>query len=322
MSKTSVPAIPGPVPGPDLAEGVRRFNAASVGRISGTLKAAAAGMPPRLIGIVLMIAAMMLIPIVDTTAKYLSGDFSPLFVAFLRYAASAALILPIAVGLKGPANVLPKNGWGMHVLRTVLLVSAMTLFFVAITTVPLADALGAYFIAPIIAAVLAVLILKERLTAGRIAGAVLGFAGALLIVRPGGSMEPGLLLALLTGLLFGGYIIATRAAALRAGPLETLVFQCLFGALLLSPFAFLFWEQPTATQWGLIALMGLVSITGHFLSIAAFRFADASTLSPLVYFELVSGAALGFLIFGDVPAPIVWAGIALIVVGGLIVIRR
>lgn len=322
MSRTSVPAIPGPIPGPDLAEGVRRFNAASVGRISGTLKAAAAGMPPRFIGIVLMVAAMMLIPIVDTAAKYLSADLSPLFVAFMRYAASTALILPVAFGLRGAANMLPRNGWGMHALRTMLLVSAMSLFFVALTTVPLADALGAYFIAPIVAAVLALVILKERLTAGRIAGVVLGFAGTLLIVRPGGSMEPGLLLALLAGLLFGGYIIATRAAALRSGPLETLTFQCLFGALLLSPFAILFWEQPTAMQWGLIALMGLVSIAGHFLSITAFRFADASTLSPLVYFELVSGAALGFFIFGDIPAPIVWAGIALIVIGGLIVIRR
>lgn len=272
-------------------------------------------------GVVLLIAALMIIPFVDAIAKHLNFTYSPLFVAWARYLAAVLIVVPLAVARLGP-RAFPRTGFGAHLLRTAFLVAAMTLHFIAITTIPLATALGAYFISPIIAALLAAFVLGERLTVRRGLAAVLGFVGALLIVRPGGEIEPGTLLAIVGGGLFACYIVATRAAALTAPALATLAFQNVFGALLLTPFAIVWWSWPDAGALLLMLLMGAVSSLSHLLSISAFRHAEASTLAPLYYVEIIGTTSVGYLVFGEFPDAVVWAGTAVIVASGLLVVRE
>lgn len=272
-------------------------------------------------GVVLLVAALLIIPLVDAIAKHLNFTYSPIYVAWGRYAAAALIVMPLAYWRLGP-RALPRTGFGAQLLRTAFLVAAMTIHFVAITTIPLATALGAYFVSPIIAALLAALVLGERLTMRRGVATVLGFAGAMLIVRPGGEIETGTLLALLGGGLFACYIVATRAAALTAPALATLAFQCLFGTVLLTPFAFFFWSWPDAEVIFLMLLMGAISSLSHLLSISAFRHAEASTLAPLYYVEIVGTTTVGYLFFGEFPDAVVWAGIAVIIASGLIVVSE
>jgi len=269
------------------------------------------------LGMGLMIAAMLLIPLVDGLAKLLSATHSPVLVSWLRYLAGAAVILPVALASRGGLQI-PRHGLASQVLRTVFLVTAMTLFFIAISLVPLATALGAYFVAPIVATALAVPILGERLGPARVIAVVAGFAGVLLILRPGAALESGLLLALGSGFLFACYIIATRLTARSSPPLATITFQYVLGTILLTPLALAFWSTPAAGAAILVVVMGAVSVASHLLSVNAFRFADASTLSPLVYFELISATAVGYLFFSELPGALTWAGIALIVAGGVI----
>jgi drug/metabolite transporter (DMT)-like permease len=268
-----------------------------------------------------MTLAMLSIPLVDGLAKYLSAGHSPLYVAWARYAVAAALVLPLAVALRG-RRALPRRNLGPHVLRTVFLMAAMSCYFVAIAEIPLATAISAYFVGPIVATVLAVIVLRERMTARKGAALVLGFAGTMLIVQPGGAVEPGILLALAAGCFFACYMIATRLASQSSDPLATLAFQCLVGALILTPQALLTWSVPLASELWLFALMGLFSVTSHILSITAFRYADASTLAPLVYLELVGSAAVGFLVFDELPDLLVWIGAGVIVASGMLLIRR
>jgi drug/metabolite transporter (DMT)-like permease len=170
--------------------------------------------------------------------------------------------------------------------------------------------------------VLSVLILKERLTSWKLVSLALGFAGSLVILRPGASVEPGILLALAAGVAFAFYLVATRRAAQSSDPVKTLAFQCVVGAVLLTPQAVATWSTPAWNDLVFFAGLGLFSAISHMLSIAAFRVADASTLAPLVYIELPGATLIGYLAFGEVPGVTTIVGAALIVAAGLILIRR
>ncbi len=273
------------------------------------------------LGIALMATAMLTIPMVDGIAKYLSTGQSPLFIAWARYVVASAVVLPIVAAIHG-RNVFPRERRVSHLLRTVFLVVAMTLYFIAITTIPLATAASAYFVGPILAVAIAAIVLKERVTPSRITSLLLGFAGAMVILRPGTAVAPGVMLALAAGLFFALYLVATRYASETSDPIRTLAYQCVAGTILLTPQAMLTWSTPASNTILLFAGLGALSAISHFLSIAAFQYAQASTLSPLVYLELIGAAVIGYIVFREVPSGSSFVGAGMIVVAGLILLRR
>ena len=272
-------------------------------------------------GIALMTVTAFMIQIVDGLAKYLSADYSPLFIGWARYSVAFLILLPCAAALHGP-RLFPSERFVSHVLRTIFLVTAMSLYFLAIAQIPLATAIGAFFIAPVVAVVLSILVLKERMTLRKGISLVLGFAGAMVILQPGHTIEPGILLALGAGFAFALYMIATRHAATHSDPVKTLAFQCAAGALLLTPQAVATWSTPAPSDLIFFAGLGALSLIGHLLSIVAFRLADTSTLAPLVYVELIGAALIGYLAFGDVPGMATIVGAVLIAAAGLILLQR
>lgn len=272
-------------------------------------------------GIALMTLAMLAIPLVDGLAKFLSAEYSPLFISWARYVVACFIIMPIVVAVHG-VRVFPSKRLGAHTLRTVFLVAAMSLYFVAISIIPMATAISAYFVAPIIAVVLSVLFLKEKLSKRKIISLALGFGGALVILRPGGDIEVGILLAFGAGALFALYMIATRQASRQSHPLQTLAFQCVMGALLLTPQGIWTWTTPNIDDLIFFAGLGTFSVVSHLLSIRAFGYTEASTLAPLVYIELVATAIIGFIFFKEVPGIATIVGATFIVAGGLVLIRR
>lgn len=273
------------------------------------------------VGVVFMSISMLTIPIVDATAKFLSTSHSPLYISWARYVVACLVVLPVTI-LRFRREFLPREQIGAHFLRTVFLMSAMTCYFLAIARIPLATAISVYFVAPIMAMVLAVLFLGEALTGRKIVSLVLGFIGALIILRPSARMDPGILLAIAAGGFFAFYMIATRQASLQSDPIKTLAFQCLVGVVLLTPQALSTWSVPARRELWLFLAMGMMSAACHFLSIVAFRYAQASLLAPIVYLELLGGAAIGFFVFGDVPDAYVWLGALTIIVGGALTVQR
>lgn len=272
-------------------------------------------------GVLLMTLAMLSIPLVDGLAKHLSAAYSPLFIGWARYAVASLIVVPISVALHGH-SVFPTERVLSHVLRTLFLVVAMTLYFLAIARIPLATAASAFFVGPIVAVVMSVVMLGERMTMGKAIALALGAAGSVVILRPGGSTDPGIVLAFASGVLFAFYLIATRHAAQASAPLPTLAFQCVVGALLLTPQAVATWRVPAATDLWLFAGLGAFSAISHILSIAAFRFSDASTLAPLVYIELIGAALIGYVAFGEVPGLSTVVGAILIVAAGLVLVNQ
>ncbi len=264
---------------------------------------------------------MLVVPTVDGIAKLLSANHSPLFIGWARYASASLFVLPIAIARHG-WDFLPREALPSHAMRTIFAASAMTAFFSALAFAPIADVTSAYFVGPIIAMILSVLLLGEAMTVRKLSSVSLGFIGALIVVNPTGGLNTGLLLGVVAGALFAGYMITSRMASRGSDPLKTLAFQCLFGALIMLPQALWTWSVPVGDALLLILAMGLISMTCHFLTISAFRHAEASLLAPLSYLELVGAVCIGYLIFGDFPGAPVWLGAAAIVAGGLLLVQR
>ncbi len=261
-------------------------------------------------------AAMTLIVIGDTAGKLLTqADVAPVFVAWARFALGALLVLPLA-GLRAAEIrdlVAPRV-----MLRGALIVGGISFILTALQSVPLADAFGAFFIGPVVAFVLSVLFLREHVTPLRSLLIVLGFAGVLLVVQPGGSFKPAILFAVLAGCFHGGYVTVTRwlAGAYRARLL--LLAQLCFGAVVLAPFAWMAGAPQIDAGLALLLVISAVgSAAGNFLLVVVSRHADGSLIAPLIYTQLIAATGIGWLTFGDLPNMVALAGLALILTSGL-----
>jgi drug/metabolite transporter (DMT)-like permease len=272
-----------------------------------------------------MTIASLTVPLVDGIAKVLSVGMSPFSVAFGRYVVASLIVLPIAaffaggLGCQNGHSVTLNRSFMINVARTAFIAGAMTCFYFAIRDIPLATAFGGYFLGPVLAAAVAAPVLGERLTLLKLVATIVGLIGACLIVQPSIDFKPGTLLAILSGALFGGYLVTTRLAVSETSALAALRFQCLLGALLLLPFALANWSWPTGQEFLLIAIMGVVSACCNFLVIAAFRFGEVMVLSPLSYLELTTATLLGILVFSELPDASSAAGIGLVVGSGLLI---
>lgn len=269
-------------------------------------------------GIVLLIFAMSLTPGIDGLAKVMSAEHSPFQVSFLRYFAAGLVALVIARAAKCPIKV-PKQGRVGHVVRTALLVAAMTCLITALSMVPMASAVGGFLVAPIVSVLLCVVFLGEALTTQRLVGAMASLAGAIIISRPEAGLEPGTILALIGGVLLGAYLAATRASKDTGGTLSTLVIQCFLAAAMIAPLAFYNgFPSLDIYLFAYVSGLGVLSAGAHFLTVAAFERADASILSPFMYFNLVAALLVGFVFFGEVPSPMELAGLSAIALGGIV----
>lgn len=270
------------------------------------------------LGLTLMAAAMFVIPLRDGIAKHMTDALPVFTIAWGTYVAAAVVAVPIAMRLHGREALMP-SGLESQTARTLLLVGSMTVFFFSIRTVPLANAISAYFVAPFIAAALAPFVLSERLTLPIICAVIGGFIGVIIVLRPDANFDANILWAVLAGVLFAFYMLATRLAARQASPMAALSYQALLGAIVLTPFALWSGIGEVSSFLGLFAVVGVLQSLSHGLSIAAFRFAPAGILAPLVYLEIVAAVIVGFIAFGDWPDTHTWLGIIVILCSGALV---
>ena len=273
-------------------------------------------------GIALMVAAMMLIPVMDGIAKHLSDQFATVQVVWARYFFHLLLLLPFVLWRHGRRALTPPRPL-LQVVRGGLLLGATTLFFASIARIPLADAIALVFVYPLIVTALSALALGETVGPRRWSAVVVGFIGALIVIRPGfGLFDIGTLLAVGAGSLYAFYILLTRELAGSAPPLVTLAFTALLGGLVSCAAVPFFWTTPDLLALGFMASIGLIAAVGHFLIIKSFEFAPASLLAPYGYSEIVMATIVGYLVFGDFPDRWTWLGIAVIVASGLYISWR
>jgi drug/metabolite transporter (DMT)-like permease len=210
---------------------------------------------------------------------------------------------------------------GAQIGRSVMLLLSTVCNFAALIYLPLADVASIVFTAPIIVAVLAVVILGERVSLARWAAIGLGFVGALMIVRPGGSaLGIGTLLAFGCALFSSLYQVTTRLVR-DSDPVISLLYGGLVGMVIYSCLAPFWWDWPSAFDWLQLILIGVLGAIGHMLLILALQRAEASRISPFTYIQLIWAILASLLVFGDPLSAWTLAGSAVIATSGLFMYR-
>ena len=214
---------------------------------------------------------------------------------------------------------------GKQLLRSIFLMSTTGAFNAGIRATPLATGTTIMFLSPILVTLLSIPLLGEKVGLRRWAGIVLGFLGALIVVRPGeeGSLGlgGGVAFLLLAAFLNASYQLLTRGVR-DDDPMTSLLYTAAAGAVVSSAILPWFWQTPALADWPLFVASGLAGALGHLCLIRAFRAAPASVVAPFSYSSLIWATLFGFLIWGDWPDSWTWVGASLIVGSGLYIYHR
>lgn len=276
-----------------------------------------------LAGIAFMLVGTSLLPVMNSFAKTIAAEFPLWEVTWARFTGHLLVMCLVFV---------PRHGWAVFKTASpALQFSRSTVFFVsnacfigALPLVSLATASSIMFTAPIIVTALSVLFLGERVGPWRWGAVLVGFLGAIVIVRPGTTeFEPATLLVLVSACMYSIYLLLTRRLAEHDSAPTQIIYTVLVGSLVTSfivPFVGRVPEEPVHIMS--FFAVGLIGGFAHLLVIQALRRAPASVVAPFGYIELITATILGFLVFGDLPAWTTWLGAGLIVLSGLVIVWR
>jgi len=282
----------------------------------------------------IMVGAMLAVPLMDVAGKYLSlvEGVSPATTTFFRFLVQGVVSAGLIVVMHGFSG-LRTNQLAANLLRGVLLAVASGVFLISVKFMAIADALAIFFIEPFILTAMSAIFLREKVGWRRWLAIAVGFCGALVVIRPNfAEIGAVSLLPLVTATTFAIYLMLNRVLAARD---TSLVMQYTAGmgacAMTLAVFAVSGYTEIAEFRWTLpttplaitlIGAVGLVSTFGHLAIVSAFRLAPASLLAPFQYFEIVSGAVFGYIVFAEFPDLGKWIGFAIIIASGLYLLHR
>tara|TARA_B100000427_G_scaffold147291_1_gene122398 strand:- start:15 stop:914 length:900 start_codon:yes stop_codon:yes gene_type:complete len=272
-------------------------------------------------GVLWMILAMACFVTMDSIAKELVKTHSVVQVVWGRYffqvAVLAVVLAPRLRRLMITANL------RLQLIRSLLLLVTTGLYFTGLKYVPLAGASAIMMVSPLVVTALSVPVLGERVGPRRWAGVVIGFAGAMVIIRPGGeAMQMAALLPLLAALTHGFYQVSTRFLSHSESVLTTLLYSALVGGLIMTAMVPFYWTPLPLLAWGMLLCAGAFGCLGHFALIKAFTMAPAAAVAPFTYTNLIWAATSGLVVFGEWPDGWTFAGAAIIAGSGLYIYHR
>ncbi len=283
------------------------------------------------VGILCMCLAMAMLPVVEGLVKLMTGSLSEVQIAFLRFAAQAAVGLPIVlllIGWRGlyPGQPLVHAARGAcHALANVFLVSALAIL-------PLAETMAIFFVMPLMVTAMSAMLLGERVGLRRWAAVLVGFIGALIVVRPGSDVFTlGSLLPMGAAFMFAVYVILTRHFVQSGDAVSLNFIAAIWAAGILAVLLLLgdvagvaqaAISMPTPAQWGQVAAIGVISMIAHWLIVISLARVPASVVAPLTYLEIIGAAVVGYLLFADIPDATTWIGVAVIAASGIYISYR
>ena len=274
------------------------------------------------LGIGAMVCGVFCFSIVDATAKWLGQDYAPIQILFFRHLFG---VIPIVflVWRGGGVRALCTRRPLAHALRAGLLFTALLSFFTALRGLPLAEAIAVGFTSPLFVTALAGPLLGEAVGPRRWAAVVVGFVGALIMVRPGTeAFRPEALLVLLSALSFALAMLLTRRLSRTETDVAMVAYTSLIAGLASVPFLGFVWRTPATDDIGLFAVVGILGGIAAYLLVVAYRHAPASIIAPFDYSGLIWSSILGWLLWREVPEPAVWIGAAIIVASGIYITHR
>ena len=270
-----------------------------------------------------MLSSVVLFSLMDTTVKWLGGSYPTQQIMFFRCLV-AMLPLAVIISLRGGLPVLKTGQVKMHVLRSMLGVSAMGLAFYAFSLMPLANAISILHTTPIFMTVLSVLVLRETVGLHRWSAVICGFIGMILVVRPGaGMVESGSIFMLGAALLIACTTIIIRYLSIRDDPVCITFYFTLTGVIASSlGIIWLGWITPPLFDLLLLIAVGLLGGLAQYMMTLSYRHAEIAMVAPLKYLTIVFGGFYGYLFWEEIPDLQSTAGIIVIASAGIYTLHR
>lgn len=269
-------------------------------------------------GMALVLTAVLIFACLDTVGKYLMTKFNVPLVAAVRYGLNLIFLVLLTAPRQG-SNLWKTQRTLLVVLRGASLAAATLFAGLALQRMPVGETVAILYLQSFGVMLVAGYFLSERVGLYGWIAAVIGFAGVLLIARPGGALAPlGVVFALIAAAVSVIYVLLSRLLAKTESTMAMLFHVAIAGTILFSLMLAFSWQRFTFT-WIDIALLvftGAASLAGHFLFTSAYRFAPASMLAPFSYFHIAFAVILGWFVYNHVPDGYALTGMAMIGVSG------
>ena len=269
---------------------------------------------PTVRGIILAIASGAFFASMHGSVRLLSQDLDAMEIAFFRAFFGFLFFTPLLIRTR--LSVLRTRRLPLHLLRGIFNGASLLLWFTALSMVSLGDATALSLVGPLFVALGAMLVLGERVRGPRWTALAIGFAGALIIVRPGfQEVNLGIIFVLVSMLFVTGSKLIAKSLSRTDQP-STIVAYLSLTMMVPSGVALIFvWQTPTIEQLLFMVVIGFLGSCGHLLLTTAYKIADISAVEPVVFARLVWAAIVGWFMFAEFPGLWVWIGGALVVAG-------
>lgn len=274
-------------------------------------------------GVALALLALLIFSTQDAAGKFLVQTLSPFQTTMMRFWAFAAFSIALAVSRGNLREALQTRFPVLQVLRGILLVVDIWMFVASLKTVQLPEVQSITLVYPLVVTLVAIPVLGEKVGLFRISAVLVGFIGALFIVRPGGlPLDWGVGYAVGSGVCYAVYIVLTRKTSASDSATTSMLYVGLVGLVLSSAVGIFFWRPLEPSEALVVGYVMVTGVVAHGLMILALGMAPASVLQPFNYTSLPWSIILSYFIFGhliDLPS---LAGAAVIVGAGLVVMAR
>jgi drug/metabolite transporter (DMT)-like permease len=254
----------------------------------------------------MLLSTLMLISM-QASARHVSGSLHPFEVVFFTNLFGIFVVLPSFV--RHGLEPLRTSRFRLHALRAGLQLSGMLMFFTGLTLTPLAVATSLYFTAPIFASILASFIFRESIGVKRWAAILFGFAGTMVVLRPGlEEIGIGAPLIVVASMLWAGALLTIKATSRTDSSITiTSYVVLLITPLSLVP-ALFFWQWPTWDQLSWLLLIGLLQNGGQMILAQALREGDTVVIMPFDFVRLIWATAIAWVAFSEIPDLFTWIG--------------
>ena len=273
--------------------------------------------------VTMIVASTFLFSSMDAATKYLGGFLSVVLVLWCRYTIQASIMALLVARLRGASGFKTFHP-RFQLLRGVLLASISVLAFFSMRNMPLAEFTAIIMLSPVLITACAGWLLKERIGNLRWLLIITGFAGTLVVIRPGSGLFGWVVvIPLLAMIISSGYSLITSKLAVLENPYTTQFYSGIIGSLLLFPFLILqkrelldFFHQANASHAAMLLLIGILGTVGHLLLIMAFSRAGTSSLMPFTYTQIGFAGLMSWLFFDHAPDFWAWIGMFMIALSG------
>jgi drug/metabolite transporter (DMT)-like permease len=270
-------------------------------------------------GIRLMITAVTVFAVQDGFSRHLAETYNTYMVIMIRYWFFVGFVVVLA--LRQPqgfrAAIRTRHPW-LHLLRASLLITEVCVIVQGYTLIGLINSHAVFAVCPLLVAGLAVPLLGERIVWQRWAAIAAGLAGVLIILQPGsGVFSLASLLPFAAALMFAIYSLLTRLATRDEPAFVALFWAGIIGAVLVTAIGLPNWQAMSGPDWLWMTVYALLALLGNWLLIRCYEVAEASSVQPFAYLQIVLVSLVGIVVYGEVLRPPVLIGGGIVVAAGL-----